>query len=194
MKQSRLSSFKEAALSTAIGFGVALLTQILVFPLFGFHPRIEENLAITLIFTVVSIARQYVVRRLFEALHIRRPLSAFMQAVVAERFRQIEVEGWSAEHDEQHAPGELATAGAAYAKAAELHLSSGVFPKKPRMFMPNWWPWSTNWWKPTDFRRDLVKACALIIAEGEKFDRNRKKPHQEMLERAQKRRDAEGGA
>lgn len=166
MKQSRLMSLLETALSTAIGFAVALLTQIAVFPLFGFHPHLSDNLLITMIFTVVSIVRQFVMRRIFEALHIRRPLSAFMQAVVAERFRQIEQEGWSLDHDDKHGDGELSRAGASYA----IHAG---WPADPQL--PVYWPWTREWWKPAGFRRDLVKACALIIAEGEKFDRNRKR-------------------
>ena len=55
--------------------------------------------------TAISIARGFLLRRLFEALHIRRPLSPFMQAVIAERVRQVEVEGWSSEHDDPAAPG-----------------------------------------------------------------------------------------
>lgn len=165
MKQSKAMSLLETSLSTAIGFAVALITQLLVFPLFGFRPAFHENLLITLIFTVVSIARQYVLRRVFEALHIRRPLSAFMQAVIAERFRQIEGEGWSAEHDDQHAAGELSRAGASYAIHAGAETGSQL---------PVYWPWSAEWFKPAGFRRDLVKACALILAEGERFDRNRK--------------------
>jgi hypothetical protein len=104
-------------------------------------------------------------RRLFEALHIRVPLSPFMLAVIAERRRQVEGEGWIAEHDDGHATGELAQAGAAYAQSAGT--ASLLIP-------PKVWPWSRDWWKPTGFRRDLVKAGALIIAEGERFDRQRK--------------------
>lgn len=184
MKQSKLMSALESVLSTAIGFGVALLTQIIVFPLFGFDPPLVVNLLITVIFTFVSIVRQFCVRRLFEALHIRRPLSPFMQAVVAERYRQIEQEGWSLEHDDQHQAGELAQAGAAYA------LSGAKAGRDPRKVtghfadvsgVPACWPWTLDWWKPTGFRRDLVKGCALIIAEGERFDRLRKrKPVQEV--------------
>lgn len=167
MKQSKVMSLIETALSTAIGFAVALITQIAVFPLFGFHPQFHENLLITLIFTVVSIARQFLMRRVFEALHIRRPLSPFMQAAVAERFRQVEQEGWSAHHDDQHhCEGDLALAGAFYARYAGATVAHDV---------PAGWPWGERWWKPAGFRRDLVKACALIIAEGEKFDRNRKR-------------------
>lgn len=167
MKQSKLMSFMETMLSTAIGFAVALLTQIFVFPLFGFHPALHENLAITGIFTAVSIARQFVMRRVFEALHIRRPLSAFAQAVIAERFRQIEQEGWSLSHDDDHEAGDLAKAAGCYATYAGLPATWSTPPAA--------WPWTAEWWKPAGFRRDLVKASALIIAEGEKFDRARKR-------------------
>jgi len=168
VKQSKLMSWVETCLNTAIGFAVAITAQILVFPLFGFNPPLSTNLYIGLIFTVVSIVRGFVLRRLFEALHIRRPLSAFMAAVVAERYRQIEQEGWSTDHDDEHAHGELAKAGGAYACFAGLPTTWQT--------PPSVWPWSAEWWKPAGFRRDLVKACALIIAEGEKFDRNRKAP------------------
>ncbi len=49
-------------------YGVAVLTQLLVFPLFGLHTTLAENLMIGAIFTVVSIARSFALRRLFEAL------------------------------------------------------------------------------------------------------------------------------
>jgi hypothetical protein len=59
----------ETVASTGIGFAVALLTQILVFPLFNLHPSLGENIAITWIFTGVSLLRGYAVRRLFARLH-----------------------------------------------------------------------------------------------------------------------------
>lgn len=173
MKQSRLMSWIETVTGTAIGFGIAILTQVLVFPLFGYSPPLSTNFKIALIFTVVSIVRGYLLRRAFEFLHIRRPLSAFMQAVIAERFRQIEAEGWSIEHDDAHSTGELARAGACYAKWAGNPPPASFAHK--RLFAPDDWPWSIDWWKPAGFRRDLVKASALILAEGEKFDRNRKR-------------------
>ncbi len=166
MKQSKLMSWVETCLNTAIGFAIAITAQMLVFPLFGFNPPLSTNLYIGLIFTVVSIVRGFLLRRLFEALHIRRPNSAFINAVIAERFRQIEQEGWSIDHDDGHKSGELAKAGAMYAQ----HAGS------PDNWIeaPIGWPWDRSWWKPAGFRRDLVRAAALIIAEGEKFDRNRK--------------------
>lgn len=163
MKQSKLMSWLETCLNTAIGFVIAMATQILVFPVFGYSPPLSTNFKIALIFTVVSIVRGYLLRRAFEFLHIRRPLSPFMQAVIAERFRQIEGEGWDTAHDDAHKAGELAKAGGCYA----IHTGDGETPQE--------WPWSDSWWKPNGFRRDLVRAAALILAEGEKFDRNRKR-------------------
>lgn len=174
MKQSKLMSMIETVASTVIGFVIAIAAQVLVFPLFGFSPPLSTNFYIALIFTAVSIVRGFVLRRLFEALHIRRPLSPFMQAVIAERYRQIEGEGWSSEHDDGHDAGQLAIAGGCYAMRAHFHLDESKNYGGDRKYMPMQWPWSRDWWKPTGFRRDLVKAGALILAEGEKFDRNRK--------------------
>ncbi len=68
--QKKRHSFMESILNVAIGYGVALATQIAVFPLFGMQVSIIDNLAIGGIFTVVSIIRSYYVRRLFNAFHI----------------------------------------------------------------------------------------------------------------------------
>lgn len=63
--QSRVDSFMEALTNTAIGFGVSLVTWIVVAWAYGIPMTWATNLSITGIFTVVSIARQYVLRRLF---------------------------------------------------------------------------------------------------------------------------------
>lgn len=68
MKQSRAMSLVEATANVAVGYGVAVVTQILIFPIFGLHTTLAQNLKMGAIFTVVSIARSYVLRRLFERL------------------------------------------------------------------------------------------------------------------------------
>lgn len=80
--------------------------------------------------------------------------SAAGRDVLAERQRQVSAEGWTPEHDDKYQSGELVRAAAAYA------LQS-----------PDFWPWPMPWWKPTDYRRNLVKAAALLIAEIERSDR-----------------------
>jgi hypothetical protein len=66
MRQSRLMSLLEAAANVTVGYGVAVLTQLAVFPLFGLGPSVRENLAIGGIFTMVSLIRSYSLRRFFE--------------------------------------------------------------------------------------------------------------------------------
>ena len=93
--------------------------------------------------------------------------------VLDERKRQVAVEGWTPEHDDEHDEGELAAAAGSYAinPACMLSPYDGV----PRDELPDTWPpeWDVKWWKPSpdNPRRDLVKAGALILAEIERLDR-----------------------
>ncbi|MFU3591265.1 hypothetical protein ACM7KK_29620 [Pseudomonas aeruginosa] len=82
--------------------------------------------------------------------------------VQAERKRQVEVEGWTPEHDDEHNGGELADAAACYALSA---AGWSTYAARER------WPWPLEWWKPSTARRDLVKACSLALAEIERLDR-----------------------
>lgn len=96
--------------------------------------------------------------------------------VLAERQRQISEEGWTPEHDDEHGGGQMAGAAACYASHVNARgwvldgLEDGlnVYQTEPT---PDAWPWDEPWWKPTDPRRDLVKAGALILAEIERIDR-----------------------
>lgn len=97
-------------------------------------------------------------------------MSSGIEAISAERWRQVFEEGWTHEHDDRHVRGELAAVAACYAaplRAQEVAL---------------WalWPstWDRSFWKPSATpgdlsarRRDLVKAGALIAAEIERIDR-----------------------
>ena len=64
-------SLVEAFANVAVGYGVAVLTQILIFPVFGLHTTIVANLQMGAAFTIVSIARSFVLRRMFEAIRAR---------------------------------------------------------------------------------------------------------------------------
>ncbi|MCM2479190.1 DUF7220 family protein [Serpentinimonas maccroryi] len=70
--QSRWMSLLEAVLNVLVGYGLAVATQWLVFPLFGLHATLQENLLIGLVFTAVSLVRSYLLRRAFEALRVRQ--------------------------------------------------------------------------------------------------------------------------
>lgn len=67
MQQSKLESLAEVFLNVAIGWVIALITQLVVFPMFGIHVTVGEQLSISVIFTVVSIIRGYIIRRWFNA-------------------------------------------------------------------------------------------------------------------------------
>jgi hypothetical protein len=76
--------------------------------------------------------------------------------VLVERKRQIDVEGYTPEHDDKHDfPYSLEYAAAAYA-VGDIAL----------------WPWAKGF-KKTEHRRDLVKAAALLLAAIDKIDRRK---------------------
>lgn len=96
-------------------------------------------------------------------------MSTGIEAIAAERQRQIEQEGWTAEHDDKHNGGELAKAACCYAWAS---AQSDRLREASRGTPPVWPPkWSGEWWKPKDRRSDLVRAGALIAAEIDRLDR-----------------------
>ena len=87
-------------------------------------------------------------------------MSTGIELIAAERQRQIEVEGFNAEHD-RDAENELAAAAACYATPPPWrHKRPDDDP------VPLGWPWDDRYWKPTpdDRVRELVKAGALIAA------------------------------
>lgn len=99
--------------------------------------------------------------------------NAAIADVVAERQRQIEAEGWTDDHDDQHCAGELSTAASAYTQVASAQVRGASAEEFPAdlLLQDGIWPWDEKWWKPGDARRNLVKAGALILAEIERLDR-----------------------
>lgn len=96
--------------------------------------------------------------------------SSAIHDIIVERQRQQSVEGWTLEHDDEHTGGEMARAALAYLQLAALWTNPDL-KFYPLIVNPSVWPWSPDWWKPTNPRRDLVKAGALIAAEIERIDR-----------------------
>jgi len=99
-----------------------------------------------------------------------------IEIIAEERQRQINVEGWTAEHDLQHADNELANAGATYAmdsdcRDALMHLAYDC----ELLGIPPTWPWDEKWYKPTpdDRIKELAKAGALIAAEIDRLNKIR---------------------
>jgi len=67
--QTRFQSFLESLANIAIGYGVALGAQLLVFPLFSINIPMSSNVVIGIIFTLISLVRSYALRRFFNWLH-----------------------------------------------------------------------------------------------------------------------------
>lgn len=65
MTQSRVGSFVEALVNVAIGFAINWVANLLILPLFGFHVTGVQAFNMGLIFTVISVARSYTIRRWF---------------------------------------------------------------------------------------------------------------------------------
>jgi hypothetical protein len=65
MSQSRLESLTESVMNVAVGYGIALASQLVIFPAYGIQITLADNIAIGAWFTVISIARSYALRRFF---------------------------------------------------------------------------------------------------------------------------------
>ena len=68
MSQSRRLSMIEAVTNVVVGYALAVITQIVAFPMFGLLVSLGDNLAIGAAFTGISLIRSYALRRLFERL------------------------------------------------------------------------------------------------------------------------------
>lgn len=95
--------------------------------------------------------------------------------VMAERRRQMMVEGWTAKHDNEHKDGAMAVAAACYAATALPDRVSGELVAR----LWSWTGWAWQWWKPKDKRRNLIRAAALLLAEVERMDRAAECPDHE---------------
>ena len=95
-----------------------------------------------------------------------------IELIAAERARQVEKEGWTAEHDDQHDNEDLALAACYYALPAPIHIDCGRggYSIEPEDLYPS--EWSSAWMKRRDDKiRNLVKAGALIAAEIDRLQR-----------------------
>lgn len=73
--QSKKQSLIESMLNVVIGYVVALLSQLIIFPFFGVNLPLSDNLLIGAFFTIVSIIRSYTLRRFFNRKQLRNPIA-----------------------------------------------------------------------------------------------------------------------
>jgi hypothetical protein len=71
MSQTKQHSILESLVNVAIGYSIVLLSQLLIFPLYNVHLPIQDNIAIGIWFTVISLIRSYVLRRWFNKITIK---------------------------------------------------------------------------------------------------------------------------
>ena len=90
---------------------------------------------------------------------------------INERRRQVEVEGYTPEHDDAHDRGELAGAAAAYAAyRSQVGIWQGSL--GARRVAVELWPWpSEGSYKPKGRYDDLKRAAAFLIAEMDRLNR-----------------------
>jgi hypothetical protein len=63
--QLRRHSLIESITNVAVGYGVALASQLVIFPIFGIHVTLRDNIWIGVWFTAISLCRSYILRRIF---------------------------------------------------------------------------------------------------------------------------------
>lgn len=121
------------------------------------------------------------VQSIWQSMHKESPETPITTAaydVLEERKRQIEIEGWTPEHDDLHVDFSLAKAASVYAATASVNdiyrlaMDAHGLHGAPGKLLELWpLSWDISWLKPKSRRADLVKAAALILAEIERLDR-----------------------
>lgn len=69
--QSRRASLVEALVNTGVGFGISIGANAVLLPAVGCHVPLAANVLLVVCFTLLSIARGYVLRRVFEHIRVR---------------------------------------------------------------------------------------------------------------------------
>lgn len=88
-----------------------------------------------------------------------------IELITEERQRQLEKEGWTSKHDDQHTSQQLPILAMLYACPAKY---------RPMLNPTGWFTamqWNLDWWKPTERIKELQKAGALIAAEIDRLQR-----------------------
>ena len=97
-----------------------------------------------------------------------------IELIADERKRQIEIEGWTEEHDAEHTNEALALAAVCYALPSSMR--EYIYNPLIKEIVPQFWPWPLEWWKPSpeDRIKELKKSGAMIVAEIDRLLNARK--------------------
>lgn len=132
----------------------------------------EEGLALALnrVKAYPDLSAELIADEIFNNQENNASISAAIIDVIAERQRQITGEGFTPEQDDKYDRAEMVSAALSYIRLATIWKD-----KDPDCYRkssaPMSWPWLSEYWKPTNPRRDLIKGIALLIAEAERRDR-----------------------
>ena len=69
--QSKRASMAEAIVNILVGYSINMLANFTLFPLFGWHITLEQNLLLGVFYTVISLCRSYCLRRVFNWFWVR---------------------------------------------------------------------------------------------------------------------------
>ncbi|EHR6913137.1 hypothetical protein KUQ33_000935 [Salmonella enterica] len=135
-----------------------------------FHDRDGLTNALNNVPAYYDLSAELIADEIFNNKENTLQVSAAATDVIAERQRQITDEGFTPEQDDKYDREELVSAAISYIRLATIWKD-----KDPDCYRkssaPMSWPWSPEWWKPTNPRRDMIKGIALLIAALERRDR-----------------------
>lgn len=66
LRQTKKGSLIEVGINVVIGFAINYVANLIILPMFGLHVSLSDNFLIGLLYTLVSVARSYVIRRWFD--------------------------------------------------------------------------------------------------------------------------------
>jgi hypothetical protein len=70
MSQTRRGSAIEAVTNILVGYTINMIANFAIFPLFGWHITLEQNLILGVCYTLISFARSYILRRVYNRIKL----------------------------------------------------------------------------------------------------------------------------
>ncbi|EQA4953210.1 hypothetical protein [Salmonella enterica] len=135
-----------------------------------FHDRDGLAYALNNVPAYYDLSAELIADEIFNNKENTLQVSATLADIIAERQRQITDEGFTPEQDDKYDREELVSAAISYIRLATIWKDKDPVSYR-NCCTPMSWPWSPEWWKPTNPRRDMIKGIALLIAALERRDR-----------------------